>query len=73
MITAKMSLNARLNSSVPARQYLVGDVVKLKLGHYKMPKYRVGKASKLRQKYFGNFEVVAVHTAVCVIRYFINV
>jgi hypothetical protein len=37
-------------------------VVKLKLGHYKMPEYMVGKASKLRQKYFGNFAVVAVHS-----------
>lgn len=62
MITAKMRMNARLNSSVPEQRYLVGDVVKLKLGHYKMPEYTVGKASKLRQKYFGNFEVVAVHS-----------
>ena len=62
MITAKERMNARLNSAVPDQQYRVGDVVKLKLGHYKMPEYMVGKASKLRQRYFGNFEVVAVHS-----------
>ena len=36
-----MRMNARLNSSVPEQRYLVGDVAKLKLGHYKMPEYTV--------------------------------
>ena len=47
LYTAAALLNTRLNSSVPARQYLVGDVVELKLGHYKMPEYIVGKAFAL--------------------------
>ena len=37
-------------------------MVKLKLGHYKLPTYQHKTAQKLRQRYFGNFEVTAVHS-----------
>lgn len=62
MMAAKATLNARLNKAVPDRAYQVGDMVKLKLGHYKLPTYQHKTAQKLRQRYFGNFEVTAVHS-----------
>ena len=57
LIQAKETINRR-EAQLPgatARLFRVGDIVKIQLGHYKLPRYEMIGAKKLRQKYFGNY------------------
>jgi hypothetical protein len=45
---------------------LLGDYVRLSLEHLTLPVWAVAKCHKLRGKYFGAFQVVAVHSPIAI-------
>ena len=66
MMQAKLRMAATENANRPVHTYTEGDYVRLSLEHLKLPVWAVAKCHKLRGKYFGAFQVVAVHSPIAI-------
>ena len=66
MMQVKLRMSADENAHRPVHLYSEGDYVRLSLEHLTLPVWAVAKCRKLRGKYFGAFQVVAVHSPIAI-------